>query len=93
MPIGPQLYLAAEVAELLGVSLGTLPAKWRRLNRQHGFPRPLPGRSDAWSRVLVDEWIATPAEERERPGRTPRREASIARQRENLEARYATGAR
>ncbi len=85
-----QLYTRSEVAENLGCSLATLPVKWRRLNREHGFPRPLPGRSDAWSRILVDEWIATPEDERGRP--TPRRERSVAQQRQILEQRY-TGAR
>jgi predicted DNA-binding transcriptional regulator AlpA len=85
----PQLYTRPEVAEILGCSLATLPAKWRRLHQRHGFPRPLPGRADAWSRVLVDEWIATPETERGRP--TPRRERAVAQQREALEQRYAGG--
>lgn len=87
----PTLYLAAEIAALLGVTVATLPRKWRRLNERHGFPRPIPGRADAWSRIQVDDWIATPEGERGQ-ARAPRREARITRERELLEARYAGGA-
>lgn len=88
-----QLYTRDEVAALLGCSLATLPAKWRRLNRDHGFPRPLPGRADAWSRILVDEWIATPEDERGRPRSQSRRDGAVAAQRAALEARYVGAGR
>jgi len=86
------LYLASEVAALLGCSLATLPAKWRRLNRDHGFPRPLPGNGNAWSRYLVNKWIDTTDAERDLPReRRPRRAVAIEQQRQALEARYAGG--
>lgn len=95
------IYTASEVAAILGVTLATLPRKWRRLREEAGFPKPIPGRADAWSRVLVDEWLATPEEERALVGaaagelhqarRERRSEAGIRTQRDALEARYVGG--
>ena len=46
-----------EVAEMLHRRPETLRRRWRALNREHDFPRPLPGLGLVWSRALVVAWI------------------------------------
>lgn len=90
----PLIYEAADVAAILGVAVATLRGKWRRLNREHGFPRPLAGRPDAWSRALVDDWVNTDPAERavaRRDRAAARDAAALDRQRSALEARYVGG--
>lgn len=77
-----------EIAEALRCAPATFLKKWRRMD---GFPRPLPGCPNVWSRAQVMAWIAAGG-----GAAAPEPEAGLAgiveRQREALERRYGVSA-
>lgn len=75
-----------DVAAVLHCAPSTLRRKWRRLHEQHGFPRPLPGCPNVWSRVQVEAWIA--AGGTAAAGTAGSLPEMVARQRAHLEQRY-----
>lgn len=46
-----------DVAAAIGKTVDQLKRDHRRLTRDHGFPRPLPGANWRWPRKLVEIWI------------------------------------
>lgn len=49
-----------DVASALGRKPDYVRNNWRRLNRDHNFPRPLPGSDYArWSRQAFLAWVAS----------------------------------
>jgi hypothetical protein len=80
--IGPD-----EIAEALHIAPSTFLRKWRRLNRDSGFPRPLPHSPNVWSRAQVMAWFNAGGQAAPPPA--PGDEDSIVSQhRTALEARY-----
>jgi len=89
--IAPATYGLEEVAAALRCAPATVTRKWRRLHEQYGFPRPLPGCPNVWSRAQVEAWIAaggTAAAVEAGAGTLP---DLVARQRAHLEQRYLGG--
>ena len=91
----PATITADEIGAAIGKTGRTVRVTWRRWNRDHGFPRPLPISPGVWSRALVEAWLAgggmVAAVEAERRRRTDTPDTVVAAQRDMLERRFGVG--
>jgi hypothetical protein len=81
-----------QVAAALSMKPAAFIRRRPRLQREHGFPRALPGCGPVWSSWQVEAWIragGVPAPAEEPPPPAARgAQAIIDAARQNLEARY-----
>jgi hypothetical protein len=79
-----------QVAERLQLTPEAFMRKRPRLQREHGFPRVLPGLCERWSAAQIDDWIehggGAAVASADKPG-TPLLDKLVARDRARLEAR------